>query len=128
MTADAGAEHFAEDLAFPIRCDQANRESDTYSYGLKDIDEITEPLGIPWEVSKDTPFTSVVLFAGLEWDLKEKRVSIPEPKKEKYMRAILEWQQRATHNLEDARRLYGKLLYTCHVIPRGRAYLTNLEK
>lgn len=129
MTADAGAEHFAEDLAFPIRRDQTNREKgDTYAYGLEDIDEITEPLGIPWEVSKDTPFSSVVLFAGLEWDLEEKRVSIPEPKKEKYMRAILEWQQRVTHNLEDARRLYGKLLYTCHVIPQGRAYLTNLEK
>jgi len=129
MTADAGAEHFAEDLAFPISNLRAHQKNgDTYPYGFEEIDKITEPLGIPWETSKDTPFSSIVLFAGLAWDLKQKKVSIPEPKKEKYIQAIHEWQQRATHTLEDTRKLYGKLLYTCHVIPRGRAYLTNLEK
>lgn len=129
ILADAGAEHFAEDFTFPLR--QIHNRWDqnvAFPYGFEEIDEVTAPLGIPWETSKDTPFSSTVVFAGLLWDLNEKRVSLPDSKKEKYRRAIFEWKQRPTHTLEDARKPYGKLLYSCHVIPRGRAYLTNLEK
>lgn len=127
--AEVGSEHFAEDLAFPIRHIKSHRQGDVvYSYGVKDIDDITRPLGIPWETSKDIPFGSIITFAGLSWDLENKRVALPDTKKEKYLQALLEWQQRETHSLEDTRKLYGKLLYTCHVIPRGRAYLTKLEK
>ena len=54
-------------------------------------------------------------------------VSLPDSKKEKYLCAIQDWLQAPTHNLDETRRLYGKLLYTCHVIPRGRAYLTSFE-
>ena len=129
VLADAGAEHYAEDLIFPIRNNRNQRNSSaTFPYGFKEIDEITSPLGIPWEASKDVPFSSVVTFAGLSWDLDQKKVSLPDSKKEKYNKAISEWRQRPTHTLEDTQKLYGKLLYACHVIPRGRAYLTNLEK
>jgi hypothetical protein len=129
VRADLGVEHFAEDLNFPIRQLGVHREHGiAYPYGFNEINKITDPLGILWESSKDTPFEATVIFAGLEWDLKEKRVALPESKKEKYSRAISEWKEKSTHTLEDTRRLYGKLLYACHVVPRGRAYLTNLEK
>jgi len=126
---DVGAEHFAEDLSFPIQnIRDHHNQGLTYPYGFTEIDEVTIPLGIPWETSKDVPFGSIVTFAGFSWDLDRKRVSLPESKKAKYTQAIFEWQERRTHTLEDVRKLYGKLLYTCHIIPRGRAYLTNLEK
>jgi len=129
LLADTGAENFAEDFSFPIRQIRDHNEGDiVYPYGFDEINEITAPLGIPWETSKDVPFNSIITFAGLSWDIERKMVSLPEPKKEKYCQAINEWQTQPTHTLEDTRKLYGKLLYACHITPRGRAYLTNLEK
>jgi hypothetical protein len=32
------------------------------------------------------------------------------------------------HTLEDVQKLHGKLVHACSAIPRGRAYLTSLEK
>ena len=126
---DAGADHFAEDLAFPVKNLQGSQsDGHHFPYDFEEIDNITGPLGIPWESSKDVPFCNVVPFIGFTWDLREKRVSLPESKKEKYIRAISEWRQRSRHTLDDVRKLYGKLLYACLIAPRGRAYLTNLEK
>lgn len=129
VLADLGAEHFAEDFSSPIKhiCDHFEHNT-SYPYGFQDIDNTTAPLGVPWEASKDTPFNSVVIFAGLAWDLEEKTVSLPESKKGKYSKAISDWNNQATHTLEDVQKLHGKLLYACHVVPQGRAYLTNLEK
>jgi hypothetical protein len=127
--ADTGAEQFAEDCVFPIRhIRNRDGENTTFPYGFEEINEVTDPLGIPWETSKDVPFSSKITFAGLSWDLNQKKVSLPDSKKMKYSQAISEWLQRSTHTLEETRKLYGKLLYACHIIPRGRAYLTNLEK
>ena len=85
-------------------------------------------LGILWESSKDVPFSSAVPFIGFLWDLEQKSVTLPEPKKAKYRQAIHEWKKLPTHNLEETQKLYGKLLHSCHIIPQGHAYLTNLEK
>ena len=126
VLADVGAEHFAEDFTFPISTHE--NQDPSFPYGFEEIDKITAPLGIPWETSKDVPFNSVITFTGLSWDLERKTVALPNSKKEKYNQAISEWMQRHTHSFEDTRKLYGKLLYATHVIPRGRAYLTNLEK
>ena len=42
VLADAGAEHYAEDLIFPIRNNRNQRNSSaTFPYGFKEIDEIT---------------------------------------------------------------------------------------
>ena len=54
-------------------------------------------------------------------------VSIPEGKKAKYRAAISAWKSRRTHTLEEVQRLHGKLMHACHIVPRGRAYLTSLE-
>ena len=100
----------------------------SYPYDFEEIDQFTIPLGIPWETSKDVAFDTTVIFAGFAWDLKQKTVALPKAKKAKYSRAIEEWRQKSLYTLEDTRKLYGKLLYTCHIIPQGRAYLTNFEK
>lgn len=126
---DVGNEHFAEDLSFPLRTLPGHHNhTSPYPYDIRSIDKITEPLGIPWESSKDIPFGFEVPFIGFLWDLENKKVSLSEAKKQKYLCAIVEWNTRKTHNLEDVRRLYGKLLYTSLILPRGRAYLTGLEK
>ena len=126
---ETGGEQFAEDFAFPLRHLQNHTSNHiTYPYDFPDIDELTSPLGIPWETSKDVHFSYVVPFIGFTWDLIEKRVSLPESKKVKYLHAINEWRSKTTFVLDDVHKLHGKLLYACLIVPRGRAYLTGFEK
>ena len=114
--ADTGTEQFAEDFIFPIRHIRNCRDEEiTFPYGFEEIVEVTRPLGIPWESSKDVPFSSEIVFAGLMWNIEQKRVSLPDPKKAKYRQAISEWQQRRTHTLEETRKLYGKQIGRAHV-------------
>ena len=94
---------------------------------MADIDALSDKLGIPWETKKDIPFSTVALFIGFSWDLANHTVSLPESKKVKYLQAILEWESKPKHILDDAQKLYRKLLHACHILPARRVYLTNLE-
>jgi hypothetical protein len=83
---------------------------------MADIDKLLQALGIPWEKEKDQPFGSKVSFTGLEWDLQDKSVSIPQKKRQKYLDEVKTWQQSQTHDLADAQKLHGKLLHACLLI------------
>jgi hypothetical protein len=130
MPDDLPAE-FDEDAACPI-ADYAhlpNRSphDSIFTYCDADIDLISGQLGIPWEPSKTVPFSSVVPYLGFEWNLSERTVTITESKKAKYRAAISNWLLHPTHDLEEAQKLYGKLLHASLALPAGRAYLTTLE-
>ena len=126
------SEEFAEDNVFPIQDFSEHTSSlatdSDYTYGMQDIDRISEELGIPWEKTKDIPFCAVFPFIGFSWDLECSTVSIPQAKKEKYLLAIAQWEARHVHTLPEVQQLYGKLLHSCLVVPSGRAYLTTLER
>ena len=128
---DGSPAEFDENAAHPIKdFSQAPGRSPfdaRFTYCDVDIDEISQRLGIPWEPSKTVPFSFVVPYLGFEWNLSERTVAIPERKKAKYKAAIEEWLTCQTHNLDEAQKLYGKLLHACLVLPAGRAYLTCLE-
>ncbi|KAF5383295.1 hypothetical protein D9615_004779 [Tricholomella constricta] len=122
---------FDEDLSYPVR-DLSNSSPRStldaaYSYASADIDRVSETLGIPWEPTKTVEFDHHVQYLGLAWDLQEQSVSLPSAKKEKYLRAIQEWESQCTHTQEATQKLYGKLLHASLIIPAGRAYLTRLE-
>lgn len=127
---DGRVEQFDDDMQFPIRdlssLSTAPSDSD-FTYSFTDIDSVTAPLGIPWELSKDTPFASTITFTGLTWDLVARTVSLPPQKAQKYLSAIADWRSRSRHTLSEVQKLHGKLLHTCLVYPPGRAYLTRLE-
>ena len=125
-------EEFNEDCSRPIK-DLSNNSPRSphdrlFTYNLQDIDDVSETLGIPWERSKDQPFNTSTVYIGFKWDLKNQTVSLASGKVDKYLRAIHEWNKRCTHVLKDVQLLYGKLLHAASVIPRGRAYLTGLER
>jgi hypothetical protein len=130
MPDDLPAE-FDEDAASPIADHSLLLNRTPYdalfTYCDYDIDLISGQLGIPWEPSKTVPFSSVVPYLGFEWNIPERTVAITENKKAKYRSAIRGWLLHPTHNLEEAQKLYGKLLHACLVLPAGRAYLTSLE-
>ncbi|KDQ18961.1 hypothetical protein BOTBODRAFT_91579, partial [Botryobasidium botryosum FD-172 SS1] len=128
---DDRAEEFDEDASFPILDHSATHprppEDWDFTYNLVDIDRISEQLGIPWEPSKDIPFSSEPPFIGFAWNIESQTVSIPPGKCQKYRDAIIKWEAKSTHNLEEVRQLYGRLLHASLVLPAGRAYLTGLE-
>lgn len=128
---DDQPEEFDEDASFTF-CDlsQASERSQSdrlFTYCMADINALSDDLGIPWETEKDIPFSDVAPFIGFSWDLTNRTVSLPDSKKEKYLQAIQEWEAKPKHTLDETQKLYGKLLHACHVVPAGRAYLTNLE-
>ena len=86
---------------------------------MADIDTLSLELGISWEKDKDIP------FIGFSWDITSRLVSLPPLKKAKYLVAITEWNLSPTHNLAQTQKLYGKLLHTCHIIPKGKTILSS---
>lgn len=125
---DGRLEEFDEDNSSPLRDLSASTSpSCQFTYNDTDIDRISDHLGIPWDDSKTVPFGSVIPYLGLNWDLDAKVVTLPDPKKHKYLACIEEWCQQQTHTLAQVQSLYGKLLHSCLVVKEGRAYLTSLE-
>ena len=120
-----------EDMSFPIKdlssASSRSAHDSFFTYNMDDINRVAAHLGIPWEKSKDIPFGTVIRYIGLEWDITQRTVALPDDKREKYKAAISEWLSRTTHTLREVQSLYGKLLHACHVFPAGRAYLTRLE-
>ena len=93
---------------------------------MADIDALSNELGIPWEKTKDIPFSTLIPFIGFLWDLNTCMVSLLDSRKEKYLQTILDWEAKPRHTLDEVQKLYGKLLHMCHVLPSGRTYLTSL--
>jgi hypothetical protein len=128
---DGTAAEFNEDTSCPFvdfsQTSPRSPQDSLFSYCDADIDILSGFLGIPWEPSKTVPFGSQFPYLGFLWNILARTVSILPAKQLKYKEAIQEWHSHPTHVLEEVRKLYGKLLHACLVIPAGRAYLTSLE-
>jgi hypothetical protein len=61
-----------------------------FYYNLEDINLISNRLRIPWELSKDIPFTSHPIFIDLVWNHPDHMVTLTEAKRCKYVNAIAE--------------------------------------
>ena len=92
---------------------------------MADIDMLSLELGIPWEKDKDVPFETIVPFIDFSWNIISQLVLLPPLKKTKYLVAITKWNLFSTHNLMQMQKLYGKLLHTCHIIPKGKKFLLS---
>ena len=128
---DDQIEEFDEDFSFPLRNFLHNSpqppSNQSFCYDISDIDRTSQELGIPWEASKDIPFCDCPTFIGFTWDLKERTVSLAEPKRVKYVSAIRDWIVCRTHTLNEVQKLHGKLTHAAQIVPEGRLYLSNLE-
>jgi hypothetical protein len=132
MCMDTGElEESSENRSKPLQnLSESSARSDhdkLFGCSLEDIDRLSEVLGIIWEPLKDQPFQPSTVHLGFFWDIKNRSVSLNQAKVDKYLLAIHKWRKRRAHVLQDVQELYGKLLHACEAVPRGRAYLTNLE-
>ena len=124
-------EEFDEDHFFPFK-DLSNAfpcpDSDhPYCYNIDDIDCVSGDLGVPWEISKDIPFSDCLTFISLTWNLTDSTVCLAETKCAKYIVALNDWSAHRTHTLNEAQKLLSKLTHALLVFPEGCLYLINLE-
>ena len=98
-----------------------------FTYTDKDINLISDELGILWETSKTIPFDTVVPYLGFVWNLNACTVPVPVEKKLEHLNMIKEWEKKPMHTLAEVQKLYGKLLHASVVVTAKCAYLINLE-
>ncbi len=108
---DGSEEEFDNDLSFPISEQPSTCAGSLFTYDIADIDAVTAPLGVPWAMEKDQPFSEQPVYIGFYWDICSRRVGIPDKKKEKYWKAINIWlsAEPPLHTLKETQELHGKL-------------------
>jgi hypothetical protein len=128
---DGSPAEFDEDAACPIAdyssLPNHSELNSLFTYCNADINHISGQLSIPWELSKTVSFASTVPYLGFDWNLPERRVTTTASKREKYRAAIEDWFSHPTHILEEAQKLYSKLLHASLIFLASQAYLTSLE-
>ena len=121
-------EEFDEDCSYTLQDFATIRNEDisnhSFTYNLTDVDSISD---IPWEPSKDMPFSATPTFIGFTWDLDQRTVSLAESKRHKYLMALQDWAAKRTHTLHEVQKLLGKLTHASQIFPEGCPYLANLE-
>jgi hypothetical protein len=120
---DGSIEEFSKDCLHPIKDLSKNSprsEHDAlFCHNLQDIDDMSVNLGIFWHLNKDQLFASSTIYIGFLWDLYHCIVSLSQPKVDKYLSAIHSWRKKPTHVLQEALKLYGKLMHACAAVKEG---------
>ena len=123
-------EEFTEDCTHMVRDLTSKHPNDiaaSHAYDFSHINQISDHLGILWELSKDTPFSSMPILIGFIWNLENHTVGLTAAKRSKYIDAICEWLCTTAHTLEQVQKLHGRLSHASLVIPEGSAYLISLQ-
>ena len=84
-------EEWHKDMRFPIQNFPHRDNNQSHTCTMEDINDASMPLSIPWQLSKDLPFTSSNNFIGFYWNLHTKTVTLPDRKHIKYLKGILRW-------------------------------------
>ena len=102
-----------------------------YAFNIQDIFKATKPLGVPWKASKCLDFGFDVKYLGFLWNLPEKRVSLPDEKRLKYLARIEAFLVKVKSNVpvtqEACMLINGTLSHITFIYPQGRAYLPSLS-
>jgi hypothetical protein len=99
-----------------------------YKYDESIFFEIADDLGWPWEISKHTPFSPRFTYLGLDWDIEVKTVTLPNKKREKYLRKLESWISGARVSKKETENVVGTLNHCAYIITQGRSRLVSLYK
>jgi hypothetical protein len=127
---DGSPAEFDKDAACPIAdysIPNHSKLDSLFTHCDANIDHISGQLGILWEPSKTVPFVSTIPYLGFDWNLPKHSMAITASKRDKYRAAIEDWLPHSANTLEEAQKLYDKLLHASLVLLASRAYLTSLE-
>ena len=102
-----------------------------YAYNRDEILHRIAPLRVPWHPEKGDPyFSSTTTFIGMLWDLDNRRVSLPEQKRKKFLCRVSDFIhnfQRGQCQLRDVERIHGSLCYISFIYRAGRSRLPSLS-
>ena len=99
-----------------------------FTYSLSDIYSLAERLGWPWKASKTIPFSHEFKYLGFVWNLTEKTVQIPEPKKIRYLEKLGLWNKNQKFTKKDVESVLGTLVHCSLALPDGRSRLPSLSR
>ncbi|KAF7325222.1 hypothetical protein MKEN_00566500 [Mycena kentingensis (nom. inval.)] len=128
---DADEEKYEDDLSvFRFPNESGPFEQDGYSYRF-DRDTITEPIDdilVPWHPTKTGfRFDFVTTFLGWYWDLLLRRVSLPEQKRLKHLKRVVDLlvriESRQRIALHELQVVHGSLCHLCFGYPAGASRL-----
>lgn len=98
-----------------------------YLYDRTSALALIESLGIPWHPDKGQDFATSFIYVGLLWDLEAKQVSLPEPKRQKFLARVSTFLSTLPCSLEEAMKIQGSLCHIAFVYPLGRSRLPSLS-
>lgn len=103
-----------------------------YHYNRQSCVSAIDPIGTPWHETKTGDhFTFMMVFLGFLWDLIQRRVSLPESKRLKFLNRvsdILECIDASKPlSLLDIQVVHGSLVHVCFVFPDGASRLPTLS-
>ena len=99
-----------------------------FSYSLIDIYSLANQLGWPWKETKTRPFSNEFRYLGFLWNLAEKTVQIPEPKKTHYLGKLESWKKDRKFTKRDVESVLGTLIHCSLAVPDGCSRLPSLSR
>jgi len=115
----------------PVESGPFQQDGFQYSYDREEALSRIAPLQVPWHKEKGDPFfTFVTDFIGFRWDIPNKRVSLPEGKRLKFLnrvRIFLDAFNGHPCALLDVEKIHGSLCHVAFVYTLGRSRLPSLS-
>src|SRR6266567_2615718 len=102
-----------------------------YDYDKDEILARVAPLCVPWHKEKcDNSFAFITTFIGYRWDIANKLVSLPDPKRRKFHERVRQFLDRFNGHpccLLDVQRIHGSLCHVAFVHVEGHSHLPSLS-
>ena len=100
-----------------------------YNFDIQDVVGVLEFLGFKIAHPKVTAFAYMCTYNGFAWDVANKKVSLPDTKRAKYLHCVQAALSPAARlSLKEAEKLRGCLVHTCFVFLSGRLHLPSLHR
>ncbi len=104
----------------------------TYSFPYDRAEALRRiaPLCIPWHPSKGSNFAQEFTYIGFQWNIQDKTVSLPDPKRLKFLGRVNAFIASFSDHrcqLLDVLKIHGSLCHIAFVYPDGRGYLASLS-
>ena len=118
---------------FPIAGDGSDDSPFTYRYDANQILSLVASLGIPWHPleKKGQDFSLTTTYTGFNWDIPKLLVSLPEKKRIKFLRRVLDFKSTALSSgvtVEECMKIQGTLVHILFVAPLGHSYIPALSR
>jgi hypothetical protein len=101
-----------------------------YSYDRPSALKAIEPLRVPWHPDKGQDFAATFAYIGFLWDFDNKRASLPENKRLKFLLRTSTFLTSFAHTrcqILDVMKIHGSLCHIAFIFPLGRSRLASLS-